>query len=72
MTRHIEIWNHRGKYQVEVDTETGTEILMVLNNLSELEQLMNEATNMFELDKQTQRVSRLGGGRKNDHDGGQK
>ncbi len=43
MTRHIEIWKVNGKYQVEADTESGTEVLMVLDDVSELEQLMSQA-----------------------------
>ena len=43
MARHIEIWKVNGKYQVEADTESGTEVLMVLDDVSELEQLMSQA-----------------------------
>lgn len=69
MTRHIEIWHCEGEYHIETDTEAGFEALLVLNNLSELEQLLEEATNMVEHEHQRIRVSRLGGGRKNSHDG---
>ena len=43
MARHIEIWKVDGKYQIEADVESGMEVLMVLDDVSELEQLMKQA-----------------------------
>lgn len=48
MARHIEVWKVDNKYHVEADTETGTETLMVLNDLSELEQLMHQVNGMID------------------------